>query len=211
MPMMMRRGPITDPAMMRRMGVKRDLMFAAGALLVMGLVLVLFPDTGAELFCRVAGAFLCLWGIMRALTYFFGTHEVLTSYALVQGVALLAYGIYFLLKPERVAESFHAALSILLLIDAVLDVQLAVDFGKLKLRGWWFELAGAVIVGGLGVVAFINPFPTDRVWMIFTGSCLMAGGIWDFVSILVLDSYARKLMLEREGIAADLSEKEENA
>ncbi len=38
----------------------------------------------------------------------------------------------------------------------------------------------------------------------------MAGGVWDFVSVLVLDSYARKLMLEREGLAADLAEKEEN-
>lgn len=180
-------------------GIRKELLYLAAAFIVLGLLLVLFPETTAQTVTRVAGAALCVWGALRLLTYFLsGERPPMSSFGLVQGVALLAFGLFFLLRPDAVVALVTSALAILVVVDGILKIQYGVEFERMQVKGWWVQLVvgGAMVV--LGIIAFIDPFKAARTFMSFVGWILLVEGVWDFISVLVLNSETRRLARRAE-------------
>ena len=173
--------------------VKYEIMIVAVALFLLGLFLVLFPALSQEIICKGIGVALCVWGVLRLITYFrVAGNEILGSYGLVQGVTLLAFGFFFVVKPEIIAVFLGTALAVIIIVDGILKLQYAVDFYHLQADKWWIELIGAVIMIIVGVVALFNPFSTTEALTIFIGIALMIEGIWDFISLMKIVSGAKK-------------------
>ena len=84
----------------------------------------------------------------------------LGSYGLVQGVTLLAFGMFFVIKPGFIAVFLGTALAIIIIVDGILKLQYAVDFYHLESDKWWIELIGAVVMVVIGIIALLNPFST---------------------------------------------------
>ncbi|MGN0319561.1 MAG: HdeD family acid-resistance protein [Lachnospira sp.] len=173
--------------------VKYEIMIVAAALFLLGLFLVLFPALSQEIICKGIGVALCVWGVLRLITYFrVAGNEILGSYGLVQGVTLLAFGFFFVVKPEIITVFLGTALAVIIIVDGILKLQYAVDFYHLQADKWWIELIGAVIMIIVGVVALFNPFSTTEALTIFIGIALMIEGIWDFISLMKIVSVAKK-------------------
>lgn len=181
----------------RLKGVKRELIILSIALILLGILLILFPETSVNLLCRGIGIALCVWGVLRLMSYFksAGT-EILGSFGLVQGVTLLAFGVFFVMRPEIIALFFTTAIGIVIIVDGILKLQYAMDFYHLNADMWWLELIGAAIMIILGIVAVINPFGTVSTLMIFAGAILVVEGIWDLVSILRISKFAKDIKKE---------------
>lgn len=173
--------------------IKYEIMIVAAALFALGLFLVIFPAASQEIICKGIGVALCVWGVLRLIAYFrISGKEVLGSYGLVQGVTLIAFGAFFVIKPEVITVFLGTALAIIIIVDGILKLQYAVDFYHLRSDKWWIELVGAVIMIIVGIVALFNPFSTSDALVIFIGISLMVEGIWDFVSLLRIVSAAKK-------------------
>ena len=54
----------------RLKGVKRELIILSIALILLGILLILFPETSVNLLCRGIGIALCVWGVLRLMSYF---------------------------------------------------------------------------------------------------------------------------------------------
>ena len=80
--------------------IKFEIIIVSIALFVLGLLLVIFPTASQEIICKGIGVALCVWGVLRLINYFrIAGSEILGSYGLVQGVTLLAFGMFFVIKP----------------------------------------------------------------------------------------------------------------
>ena len=98
-------------------GIKIELIIISVVLFALGLFLVIFPEISQLVICRVVGIALCVWGVLRLITYFrMAKEEVFGSFGLVQGISLLAFGIFFVMKPEVIAMFFGTVLAMLLLL-----------------------------------------------------------------------------------------------
>lgn len=173
---------------------KRELIFISIALAAMGLLMVIFPETSKTIICRVIGIVLCVWGAVWVIEYFMGSRgEVLTSFGLVRGIALLAFGGYFIAKPDVLAAFLTTALAILIIVDGILMLQYAIDLSRLKARGWWVQLIGAGVAIALGVVVWTDPFGAAKTLTIFSGVVLLVEGLWDLVSVLYIAGFAKKV------------------
>lgn len=173
--------------------IKMEIIIVSVALFVLGLLLVIFPTASQGIISKGIGVALCVWGVLRLINYFrIAGSEILGSYGLVQGVTLLAFGMFFVIKPEAIAVFLGTALAIIIIVDGILKLQYAVDFYHLESDKWWIELVGAVIMVVIGVVALFNPFSTSSALIVFIGIALMIEGIWDFVSLMRIVSITKK-------------------
>ena len=173
--------------------IKFEIIIVSVALFVLGLLLVLFPTASQEIICKGIGVALCVWGVLRLINYFrIAGNEILGSYGLVQGVTLLAFGIFFVIKPQVIGVFLGTALAIVVIIDGILKIQYAVDFYHLESDKWWIELVGAVIMVVVGIVALFNPFSTSSALIVFIGIAFMIEGLWDFISLMRIVSVTKK-------------------
>ena len=118
--------------------------------------------------------------------------EILGSYGLVQGVTLLAFGMFFVIKPGFIAVFLGTALAIIIIIDGILKLQYAVDFYHLGSDKWWIEFIGSVVMVIIGIIALLNPFSTSSALIVFIGIALMIEGLWDFISLMRIVSVTKK-------------------
>ena len=173
--------------------IKFEIIIVSIALFVLGLLLVIFPTASQEIICKGIGVALCVWGVLRLINYFrIAGSEILGSYGLVQGVTLLAFGMFFVIKPGFIAVFLGTALAIIIIVDGILKLQYAVDFYHLESDKWWIELIGAVVMVVIGIIALLNPFSTSSALIVFIGIALMIEGLWDFISLMRIVSVTKK-------------------
>lgn len=175
-------------------GIRIELLIVSAALFALGLFLVIFPRMSQDIICRAIGIALCVWGVLRLITYFrVSREEVFSSFGLVQGVSLLAAGVFFVMNPRALAVFFGAAISVIIIIDGILKLQYGIEFYHMHSQRWWIDIIGSAIMVILGIVAFFNPFGPGSVLTIFCGIILMCEGAWDFVSIVRITKFAKDI------------------
>ena len=172
-------------------GIKIELIIISIALFVLGLFLTIFPEVSQIIICRAVGIALCVWGVLRLMTYFrMSREDVFVSFGLVQGISLLAFGIFFVMRPEAIAVFFGTAIAIIIIIDGILKLQYAIEFYHMEAQRWWIE---AIVAALMVVVALFNPFGSSTVLMMFVGIVLMVEGLSDLISIIRISSFIKNL------------------
>lgn len=163
---------------------KREVIFLALALILMGILFIAFPKSSTVIICYATGIVACIWGFIRLVAHFkIDSMEVFGSYGLVQGAALLIVGITIIANPDILAKFITIVFGIIMLIDGTLKIEYAIDLGRIKVNGWIWVLVTAVLMIVLGVIAIVNPFETAVTLMIFLGCILIADGISDLIII----------------------------
>jgi uncharacterized membrane protein HdeD (DUF308 family) len=186
--------------------VKRDIIIIDAAVMLLGLLLVIFPAESSNIICRVCGGILAVLGLLRVISYFVAERtEAFGSFALVTGAAMLAFGAYFLANPAFLAGFLTVLLSIVLLIGGVMKLQYAIDLMRLNAYGWWVQLIGAGLTVVLGIVAFVNPFEASQALMLFIGASLLVDGLWDIISVIYLTGIIKKVKNKVEQVAEEMN------
>lgn len=165
-------------------GIRSEIIIMNASMIILGILMICFPDKINGLICQGIGAVLCVWGIIRIVKYFMARAEsAFGSFGLVQGGAMLGFGIFLLATPEFFVSIIDVTLAIVLIVSAVIKIQYAFDFLKMNSSRWWIQLLGAVIMAAFGILAMTKPFGIANIVMIFIGCGLIFSGIWDLVSI----------------------------
>ena len=165
-------------------GLKRGTLYESLVLLLVGILFLIYPESSGTIICYVVGAVLCLWGLIRVIVYFRADRLVaFGSFGLVQGAALLAVGIFVLVRPEVLAGVLTSVFGILLIVDGVLKMQHAISLARIQASGWWAIGLAAVVTAALGVVVLANPFKTAMTLMIFAGVALIVGSVLDLLTL----------------------------
>ncbi len=187
-----RNTPIWDEVRGNIKGVKNEIIIMNASMVILGILMVIFPNTINGLICQGIGAVLCVWGIIRIVKYFMARAEsAFGSFGLVQGGAMLGFGMFFLVNPSFFVNMIDTTLAIILLVMAIIKVQYAFDFLKLSSSRWWIQLLGAVVMAVLGILALTKPFGIANIVMILIGIGLIFSGLWDLISVIRMSAFVR--------------------
>ncbi len=171
-----------------------ELILLAIANVVLGVALIAKPDDAVEVVCRVIGIVLAVWGVIRIINYFrVAVVEAFGSFGLVQGVALIAFGVYIAVAPYVMAEIFTVMTAILIIIGGVIKIQYSVDLKRMHSNTWWIELVAAIMLVVLGAIALVNPFAANSALMVFVGISLVVDGVFDLASIIRISIIAKHI------------------
>ncbi len=176
---------ISDGIKKKVKNMQTEFIVLNAALIVLGILMIAFSSTFNEIICMAIGIGLCLWGVMRVIAYFrLHKQEVFGSFGLVQGCAMIGFGIYFLVNPKFFGSIIGIALAIVLLITAVTKFQYAFDLLKLESPYWWIQFIAAGLIAVCGILAITKPFGLANIIMVFIGISLIASSLWDIITVL---------------------------
>ncbi len=171
----------------------REFILLNVGIVLLGIFLVIFPSDSAKIIFFILGLIMSVWGLFKVIEYFRIKNEFFGSFALVQGCALLGFGIYTLLNPDLLSKLIAIVLIMILFIGAVLKLQYTLEFARLKSKGWRIQAIGAVLVAAVSIIAFFNPFGPDNILMMFIGISLIFDGLWDLITMIYITKFVKNI------------------
>ena len=165
--------------------VKSGTMLLSIAYIVIGLLLLVMPQTSLLWICYAFGAVVLITGIVCLIQYARIRGTGFTApFMLVGGVITAGLGIFTLAKPQVVASFLPVVFGIFILVDGVSRVGTAIDLAKRKGQKWWVLLLLSVVSVGLGVLLVLHPFDAAVSVVMVCGILLIVEGALNLGCVL---------------------------
>ena len=145
---------------------------------VIGLVLILVPETVFTWLGRLLGISIIVFGGIKLVGYFSrDLFRLAFQYDLAFGILLVVLGILTLSHPNDTMGFLAVILGIPVLADGLFKIQIALDSRRFGIRRWWLILILAALTCVVGIVLIFRPAVGILVMTMFMGVSLLLDGI----------------------------------
>lgn len=164
---------------------KSGMMLLSIAYIIIGMMLLIMPQTSLLWICYAFGAVVLVTGIVCLIQYARIRGTGFTApFMLVGGVITAGLGIFTLAKPQVVASFLPAVFGIFILVDGLSRVGTAIDLAKRKGQKWWVLLLLSVVSVTLGVLLVLHPFDAAVSVVMVCGILLIVEGALNLGCVL---------------------------
>ncbi|MCE5189106.1 MAG: DUF308 domain-containing protein [Eubacteriales bacterium] len=159
--------------------IQKALIISAVVYIVIGLLLVIWPDQARQIIIYAIGAAALLYGGYRIVD-FFSRKENLSGVQIgvALGIACIMLGLFLLFKANVVVALLAAVIGVAVIVDSVLRLQIALNLRLSGERGWIALIVTAFITLVFGILLLFNPFTAVRVATVIGGASLLADGVF---------------------------------
>lgn len=171
--------------------IRNSLVFTSVLYVILGVVLMIFPETALNLSCTVIGVVTLVYGGVRIASYFRDGGAYANRFDLFFGVVLAAVGVFLLVCPQFIVSLIPIALGIYILVDSFTAMKKALDMKSLGFEKWWISFLAAAALAAFGVVMIVNPFGTMASLVVFIGAGFVFDGVYTLVNTIVADRVFR--------------------
>ena len=178
---------------------RKSSILGAVACIVIGAVLVAFPQDAVRWVCMVFGAILTVAGLWNLIS-FFRARTALSVFQLdlFIGLVLLVLGAWLLLMPDSVVALLQYVFGAFILLHGLIELQAAIT-----LRGGFLPILLAILPVAVGVLIILDPFGSLAVLVVLIGIALIYNGLIDLYLILRLSRAAKALAAAAEEAEAE--------
>ena len=163
-----------------------------GIFAIIGLFVLLFPDTSLMTVCYVLGGATLIGGIIRTVRYVKAKKESTPNIIdLISGIVLLAVAFMLLLHPKFLMSVLPFIMGISIVIYGVSSFFTG--------KGGLFSKIFAVIIGLYGISLILNPFKGATSITSMVGFGLLVFGIVKIVSEIVINKNKPQLPEDIDG------------
>lgn len=172
--------------------------------IILGLILIIAPDTTARTICYLGGGALIVMGIVSLINYFMH-QEVTVSYSenLIMGIAELIIGLFIVVKADLVISIIPFLLGVFVTVSGIGKLQNALAFHRMSNENNTVLVVIAVLNIILGVVLMWNPFTAATVAFVVIGIGLVYSGVTDLISTCYLAKEVKKYQDKNDPIDVD--------
>lgn len=165
--------------------VKSGMMLLSIAYIVIGMMLLIMPQTSLLWICYAFGAVVLLTGIVCLIQYARIRGTGFTApFMLVGGVITAGLGIFTLAKPQVVASFLPVVFGIFIVVDGLSRIGSAIDLAKRKGQKWWVLLLLSIVSVALGILLVLHPFGAAVSVVMVCGILLIVEGAMNLGCIL---------------------------
>ena len=165
--------------------VKSGMMLLSIAYIVIGMMLLIMPQTSLLWICYAFGAVVLITGIVCLIQYARIRGTGFTApFMLVGGVITAGLGIFTLAKPQVVASFLPIVFGIFIVVDGLSRIGSAIDLAKRKGQKWWVLLLLSIVSVALGILLVLHPFGAAVSVVMVCGILLIVEGSMNLGCIL---------------------------
>ena len=158
--------------------IKVNILSSAILCIILGIVLVAYPNTSLTFVCRAVGVIVLVTGLGFVFGYLkSGKSFWYGKVELVFGSIFAILGGFIVLYPLGIISIIPIVFGILLVYHGIANMRQAFELRQYKDRGWWFPVMVAATTIILGIFIMKNPFRTIDVIMRIIGACLIYDGL----------------------------------
>ncbi|KGF11458.1 HdeD family acid-resistance protein [Urinicoccus massiliensis] len=166
------------------------------SLIVLGIVFLAKPTMAADVFCRICGILLLLFGIVKLFGYF--SRDLLQlafQFDFAMGIISSLIGFVMFFWTTRFIDLLIIGIGLFIVFDALLRIQTALDARKIGVQSWWVILLMALITGVIGVILFLRPYTGRTALVMLIGLNLIIDGI---LNLFVVQSTVTTIWRDRK-------------
>ena len=183
--------------------VKNGMLLLSVAYIVIGMLLLIMPETSLLWICNIFGVVVLVTGIVCLVQYARIRGTGFTApFMLVGGVITAGLGIFTLAKPQVVTSFLPIVFGIFIVVDGLSRIGTAIDLAKRKGQKWWVvlllsivsllcgallacsQLLFSIVSVALGVLLVLHPFDAAVSAVMLCGILLIAEGALNLGCIL---------------------------
>ena len=158
--------------------VKNAYSIMTVCLILVGAILLFWPQMGLDMICKIYGIFLVIYGIAKLSGYFArDLFQLAFQFDLAYGILLIVLGLIVLVRPVQLVSFFCLVLGICILADGLFKIQAASDSKRFGLRPWWLILTLAIMACLAGLLLVFRPMDGARALLVLLGIAMLAEGI----------------------------------
>ena len=155
--------------------------------IILGLVMVIFPQTTMKTFCLSLGAIAAVLGIVSLISYFSrDVVDFVYRYDFVNGVLLILLGLLFIVKMELITELIPVMLGVMVLANGIMKLQHTIDLKRIGFNGWLYVLVFSLLSLLVGAVCILQPDFIASILVILMGISFLFCGLTDFITLFFL-------------------------
>lgn len=148
----------------------------------LGILIICFPGIPKVPVCRMIGGFLCGYGIIKVIGYFArDLYRLAFQFDLAYGTFIALLGIILMIFTQNFVLSLSFILGLIVLADALLKVQTAMDAKKFGIGKWWLIAVCSAAAGIPGILLLTDPYGSSEFARILSGIALILEGILNFL------------------------------
>lgn len=161
------------------------------ALIILGILFVVMPDTIVKVLAYIIGVFLVVKGGFEVISYFVvkGQNDFFNN-TLLFGVVSILLGVAALLIGENIANVFRVIVGVLIIYESLVRINSATKLASVGIESWKIMLVIALVMLVLGI--FIT-FNTGAV-VTLIGWVMIATGIIGIVGDVVFIKYVNTVI-----------------
>ena len=138
--------------------IKWSYVVLSAMFLLLGIYLVVNPETSLVMICRILGAAMAVFGVMKIVLYFIREVEgVAIRFDFAVGLFCIILGALMLWRAPALTDILSVMIGLLVLVDSVFKLQVAVDSRRMGAHSWWVTLVCTVVCLVLGILLVFNP------------------------------------------------------
>lgn len=164
--------------------VKLEYVTIGLALLVVGILFLIFPANSMKIVCYVTGAVFLLAGTVKFISFF--VKGMYGAGSLAFAALMFCLGLMFIIRQGTMQDFIALAFGLVLIADGFEKLQEAIGFIRLKRSIWVLLLLEAALFTALGIVVLVQPFEAGKTLGYFLGASLIAEGIVDILTAVLL-------------------------
>ena len=165
--------------------IRNSLVVTSVLYVVMGAVLMAFPEDSLKLACALIGVVTLIYAAVRILSYFKDGGAYANRFDLFLGVLLGVVGVFLLLCPQLIVSLIPIALGIYIVVDSFAAMKKALDMKTLGFDKWWISFVVALVLTVFGAVMIFNPFDTAASLVVFIGWSFIFDGAYTLVNTII--------------------------
>lgn len=189
--------------------LKKNIVISSVLCIVLGIVLVVWPDMSMQIACTMIGVVLLAGGIMRLIEYFvMRDGSMYAQMNLIMGIVLAVVGVWIVLKPDKVLAIIPIIIGIVIVLHGLNNFQQAITLCKEKYDKWWIALILGLLTVGLGLLLICRPFEALDTVVMLIGIFLIYDGVSDLWIVSRIHRVAKELKQEMEALDVEVDEVE---
>lgn len=171
--------------------IKTNILGSAVLCIILGIVLMVYPDTSLTLVCQAVGVIVLVTGIGFIISHIRGgLFSLFYKLDLILGLLFLILGVYILMNPWGLLSIIPVVFGVLLIYHGISDLGQAMELRKYEADRWWISVIIAAITLALGFVIMSNPFETIDMLMRIIGACLVYDGL---SNLLIVGKFSKSI------------------
>lgn len=164
--------------------LKEKFSVSSVATLLIGLLLVIYPDFTGKAICYMIGAALIAKGVTSIISRY--SNRALpkpVAFELMGGIITAFMGVFVIRRSTMLISVIPFVVGVFLMVSSVTGLQKAFELKRMNYAKWNHGLVFTLIKLVLALIIVMNPFGTAMTLTRFIGACLAYDGMTGLVTV----------------------------
>ena len=173
--------------------IKWSFSLAAIVELLLGLLLVLAPNTSSQLLCTLIGVVVLAYSAFNILSYLLDHGMSAYTFELMLGILAAAFGIFALCNKDFIIKFLFIALGLVVLVSSIAGIKRALNLRAFGYARWWAAMVSACATCLIALSIILFPKLYGNMALMIIGIMLIVEAVSDLMSIRKISHLAQDM------------------